>query len=336
MGKLTAIAVKAVSKPGRYQDGNGLQLFVKKSGAKFWVLRIQAGGKRRDIGLGSAASVALREARDKAAEFRKSYQRGADPLAERRAAKLATAAIPTFREAARIAHSEHKGGWRNVKHRADWLSSLERYAFALVGDMRVDLIDAPTVRDILLPIWLDQPETARRVRQRVKLVIDWATVKGYRSPLDLSGVTKALPRQPKSDSHFKAMLYEQVPAFVASLKASGDTLSRMALQCLILTAARFGIGRRMRSEMSLLDISYARQANSRKVLQCQDSWLPRPDQLQSQGFRLRAQTVRRASTRRTIVRLRPILPDRGSAGDRPRIASSKIAQATLSERNSGR
>jgi integrase len=240
MGKLTAIAVKAASKPGRYQDGNGLQLFVKKSGAQFWVLRIQAGGKRRDIGLGSAATVALRDARDKAAEFRKLYQRGADPLAERRAAKLATAAIPAFREAARMAHGEHKDGWRNMKHRADWLSSLERYAFALVGDMRVDLIDAPTVRDVLLPIWFDRPETARRVRQRVKLVIDWATAKGYRSTLNLSGVVKALPRQPKSDSHFKAMPYEQVPAFVESLKVSGDTISRMALQFLILTAARSG------------------------------------------------------------------------------------------------
>jgi hypothetical protein len=44
MGKLTAVAVKAATKPGRYQDGNGLQLFVKDSGAQFWVLRIQAGG----------------------------------------------------------------------------------------------------------------------------------------------------------------------------------------------------------------------------------------------------------------------------------------------------
>ena len=240
MGKLTAVAVKAATKPGRYQDGNGLQLFVKKSGAAFWVLRIQAGGKRRDVGLGSAANVTLKDVRDKADELRKLYKRGADPLAERRAAKLASANIPTFRDAATIAHGEHKGGWRNVKHRADWLSSLERYAFPTIGGTRVDLIDAPTVRDLLLPIWLDRPETARRVRQRVKLVVDWAAAKGYRPALDLSGIAKALPRQPKSESHFAAMPYDQVPAFVASLKASGETVSRLALQFLILTAARSG------------------------------------------------------------------------------------------------
>jgi len=240
MGKLTAVAVKAATKPGRYQDGKGLQLFVKESGAQFWVLRIQAGGKRRDVGLGSAATVTLKNARDKADDLRKLYHRGADPLAERRAAKLATATIPTFRDAATLAHGEHKAGWRNVKHRADWLSSLERYAFPTIGDTRVDLIDAPTVRDLLLPIWLDRPETARRVRQRVKLVVDWAAAKGYRPALDLSGIAKALPRQPKSESHFAAMPYDQVPAFVAALRASGETVSRLALQFLILTAARSG------------------------------------------------------------------------------------------------
>lgn len=240
MGKLTAVAVKAATKSGRYQDGNGLQLLVKASGAQSWVLRIQVNGKRRDIGLGSAATVTLKEAREKADELRRLYHRGADPLADRRAAKLAAAVIPTFRDAAIAAHGEHKDGWRNVKHRADWLSSLERYAFQALGNIRVDLVDAPTVRDVLLPIWLDRPETARRVRQRIKLVVDWAAAKGYRPALDLSGIAKALPRQPKSDSHFAAMPYEQVPDFVASLRASNETISRLALQFLILTAARSG------------------------------------------------------------------------------------------------
>jgi integrase len=240
MGKLTTITVKAAKKPGRYQDGEGLMLLVKESGSAFWVLRIQADGKRRDVGLGSAAKVTLKEARDAADDLRKLYKDGTDPLADRRAAKLATALIPTFRDAATIAHDEHKGGWRNLKHREDWLSSLNRYAHPTLGDMRVDLIDASTVRDVLLPIWLDRPETARRVRQRIKLVLDWAAAKGYRPSLDLSGIAKALPRQPKSDNHFKAMPYPDVPAFVASLRDSGETVSRLALQFLILTAARSG------------------------------------------------------------------------------------------------
>jgi hypothetical protein len=88
------------------------------------------------------------------------------------------------------------------------------------------------VRDLLLPIWRDRPETARRVRQRVKLVIDWAAAKGYRSAPDLSAISKALSRQPNSDNQFAAMPFEDVPAFVASLRTSKGTLSRLALQFL--------------------------------------------------------------------------------------------------------
>lgn len=240
MGKLTALAIKSASQAGRHQDGDGLQLLVKPGGAKSWVLRIQANGKRRDIGLGSASQVTLREAREKADELKRMYRKGADPLQERRTAKAAAAELPTFREAALVAHQEHQGGWRNVKHHADWLSSLERYAFPEIGRVRIDVVTAPMIRDILLPIWLDRPETARRVRQRVKLVVDWASAKGYIPHLELGGITKALPRQPKSDNHFAAMPFEEVPGFVGSLRESKETISRLALQFLILTAARSG------------------------------------------------------------------------------------------------
>jgi integrase len=240
MGKLNALTVKSAQVPGRYQDGDGLQLLVKPSGAKSWVLRIQVSGTRKDIGLGSAAVVTLREARDKADEMRRMYRNGFDPLKERRAARQVILATPTFREAAISAHGEHQGGWRNVKHRADWLSSLERFAFPGIGDLRIDEVTAPKIRDLLLPIWLERPETARRVRQRIKLVIDWATMKEYRLALDMSAISRALPRQPKSESHFAAMPYEDVPAFMASLRQSNETISRLALQFLIMTAARSG------------------------------------------------------------------------------------------------
>ncbi|WP_221793428.1 tyrosine-type recombinase/integrase [Aquisediminimonas sediminicola] len=240
MGKMTALGVKALTQPGRYQDGRGLMLLVKPSGSRSWQLRVQADGKRRDFGLGSANSVGLSEARTKADEIRKLYKSGVDPVAQRQAEKRAQILIPTFRVAAETAHAELVSGWRNVKHRADWLSSLERYAFGAIGDLRIDLIDGPMVRELLLPIWLEKPETARRVRQRVKGVLDWATTKGLRTSLDLSGLSKGLPRQPKSDNHFAAMDYENIPDFCATLKAAPETIGRLALLFTIYTAARSG------------------------------------------------------------------------------------------------
>src|ERR1700740_453517 len=96
MGKLTATAVKAAKRPGRYGDGDGLFLVVSKAGSASWVVRVQKNGKSRDIGLGSAAKVPLTLSRTRAATVREQSEAGLDPVLERRKA----AGIPTFRSAA--------------------------------------------------------------------------------------------------------------------------------------------------------------------------------------------------------------------------------------------
>lgn len=215
-------------------------LLVRPSGARSWLLRIQFEGKRQDIGLGSFKDVSLSEARERAAEARKQVRAGVNLVEKRKSERKARREIPTFEQAAEQAHAELVAGWRNAKHRADWISSLRTYAFPHIGSKRIDQLDAPAVRDLLLPIWIDKPETARRVRQRVRGVIDWTVGKGFRAPLDLSGINRSLPRQPKAKSHFAAMPYADVPAFVETLQAADETMGRLALQFLILNASRSG------------------------------------------------------------------------------------------------
>lgn len=69
-GKLTDSYVNQVDKPGRYGDGNGLYLVVKKSGRKSWILRITLDGKRTDLGLGSVKETPVGLARQKVQEFK--------------------------------------------------------------------------------------------------------------------------------------------------------------------------------------------------------------------------------------------------------------------------
>lgn len=49
MGNLTATKVRALNEPGRYSDGDGLfwEMNGKESGRG--LLRVQSGGRRRDI-----------------------------------------------------------------------------------------------------------------------------------------------------------------------------------------------------------------------------------------------------------------------------------------------
>lgn len=90
--------------------------------------------------------------------------------------------MPLFRDAAKAVHAEHKPGWRNGKHGAQWLATLEAYAFPRFGDLPIDQIESGHVRDALAEIWLTKPETARRVRQRIGRVLDYAHGKGWRDP----------------------------------------------------------------------------------------------------------------------------------------------------------
>ena len=237
--RLTALRVKTIKEPGRYSDGNGLYLVVDLGGSRRWMLRVVARGKRCDLGLGSAALVSLIEARDEAVRLRKIARTGGDPVAERRRQRKA---VPTFKAAATQVHADHSKPFRNKKHKAQWLKSLENDVFPTIGDLAVDSITSNDVLKVLSPIWLEKPETARRLKQRMKAVFEWASVAGHRpselaNPVD--GVTRALPRHKPSNTHHPALSYVEVPAFVATLRdASANDVTKLALEFLILTASR--------------------------------------------------------------------------------------------------
>lgn len=236
---LSAVKVRSNLPPGRYADGNGLYLVVDPSGARRWVLRTVVLGKRRDIGLGSGRLVSLAQAREQAASLRQMARDGGDPLSVRRKARRV---IPTFAEAARRVHQEHKSSWKNAKHEAQWLSTLETYVYPTLGGHRVDVIDTPDILRVLSPIWLKTPETARRVRQRIGTVLDWAKAAGFResdNPVD--AVAKGLPKQNVRSGHFAAMPYDDVPGFIGRLRVcEASEVVRLALEFLILTVARTG------------------------------------------------------------------------------------------------
>lgn len=236
MGKLTATSAKALTAPGRYSDGDGLELLIGRTGAKSWVVRVQKDGKRRDIGAGSFKKVSLADARKRAEKIRSQIEAGIDPVAERRKDK----GIPTFRSAAASVHAEQKKGWKNGKHSDQWINTLTTYAFPAFGDVSVAKIDAAAVRDVLAAIWLAKPETGRRLRQRIRTVIDWSVGKGYReATLAWPVIDKALPKQRDKAKHHAAMPYADLPAFLTELR-SKETMGRLALEALILTACRSG------------------------------------------------------------------------------------------------
>lgn len=238
LNQLSARRVSGLTTPGVYTDGLGLILRVDDRGNRKWILRVSNDGRRRDIGLGSAREVTLAEARERRDEIRKAMRAGVDPIA----AKRRREAVPEFAVLAREIHAGLKADWRNGKHQAQWLRTLEIYAFPALGNLKVDVIDGPAVEGVLKPLWGEKAETARRVRQRVRRVLDVAIAQGHRpgpNPADaaMAGFSAKRPRA----KHHAAMPWPQLPTFYARLAASGMSPSaRLAFMLLILTAARTG------------------------------------------------------------------------------------------------
>ena len=240
MPRLNNLRIKSITSPGRYGDGNGLYLNVAKGGSTSWIQRITIKGRRRDIGLGGYPTVSLAQARRMAAENRTAVAEGRDPLAERR-----RASVPTFRVAATEFHAFNRPLWRSEHHAKTWLGMLEKHVFPRIGNMPVDEVKTEDIVAVLDPIWTKIPETARRVRQRVRAVFWRCMSKGYieHNPAGeaLDGAFLPVPR---SKNHLRSLPYQDCPAALEAIEKSGASLaSKLCLRFIILTAARYGEAR---------------------------------------------------------------------------------------------
>ncbi|MEO1151857.1 MAG: integrase arm-type DNA-binding domain-containing protein [Pseudomonadota bacterium] len=245
---LTATAGSKMKTPGRYADGSGLYLQVLDSLSKRWEWRGMVDGKRKLVGIGTADLYSLAEAREIAREWSRLAKEGMDPKAHRDALRFdqrAVRAVPTFEAVARECHEKTiQPAMRNAKHIQQWINTLADYVFPVIGSMRINEITTQDVRKALEPIWLEKPETARRVKQRIGKVFEYArTVPECRfdrvNPVD--GLKQALPSQKNAQAkeHHPALPYADLPALMTDLQAV-DSISSLALQFIILTACRSG------------------------------------------------------------------------------------------------
>lgn len=249
MGKLTAIAVANITKTGRYGDGDGLWLQVSASGTKSWALRYKLNGQPRQMGLGSVSLFSLKEARERARQFRRQVVDGIDPIETRRNARMTAqaelASLLTFKDAAQSYIASHKAGWKNGKHASQWEATLSTDAYPIIGDISVAAVATAHVLQILEPIWVAKTETASRVRGRMESVLDWAKARGFRqgeNPARWRGhLDHLLPARNKVRrvEHHDALPYSELPSFMRRLRGM-ESISARALEFTILTVARTG------------------------------------------------------------------------------------------------
>ncbi|MBI5925869.1 MAG: integrase arm-type DNA-binding domain-containing protein [Aquabacterium sp.] len=249
--ELSALVVGRLTAPGHHAVGGvaGLYLYVNHAGARSWVLRTMVGDKRRHMGLGGYPDVTLAQAKEKARKARDEIEQGVDPIAERHAAKAKLrakqATDKTFKQAAELYLEAHGDSWKNPKHRAQWASTLETYAYPFMGEIPVQDIGLEHVLASLEPIWKIKTETASRLRGRIESVLNWATVRKFRTgenPARWKGHLDhllATPGKVKKVEHRRALPLDEMQSFMLALSQREGNAAR-ALEFAILTAARSG------------------------------------------------------------------------------------------------
>lgn len=264
--ELSDLHVRNLKDPGLFAVGGvpGLYAQVLPSGAKTWILRASVGGRRRDMGLGGYPEVKLAEAREAAREARRKIREGVDPIEERRQAQIAlrrAAALrsaragQTFADATDHLLDLRSDEWRNAKHRQQWRSTLETYAYPLIGKKPVMDVATSDIVEILEPIWREKTETAKRVRGRIEAVLAGAHARDrqlgegdrlfpdhWHNPARWGGHLEhhfARPSKVAKVEHHAALAYRDLGDFMVRLRAAGGMGAR-ALEFAILTAARSG------------------------------------------------------------------------------------------------
>lgn len=247
LNKLSALAVRSAT-AGKYSDGGGLWLYKREDGGGQWVLRVTVHGRRREMGLGSASDVSLREAREAADRYRAMVRENIDPIKERdRQKREAARNLHLLTDIALDAFESRKAELKGDGDAGRWFSPLEHHILPKLGKVPVADISQTDIRDTLAPIWHSKAATAEKALSRLRICMKHAAALGL--DVDLQATEKAralLGRQRHKVQNIPAMPWLEVPAFYASLK--DGSVTHLALRLLILTGVRSGPLRFIREE----------------------------------------------------------------------------------------
>jgi integrase len=243
---LTTRTIKTLGR-GLHRVAPNLYIAVQSgdSRGRSWVFLYNSPktGKRREMGLGSAAVVSLARAKELALRHRLALSEGRDPIEEKRARRPVRENLLTFRQVAELYVGAHEASWKSPKHRRQWVQTLADYANPVLGDLLVRDIGTAEVMRVLEPIWQTKTETASRVRGRIETVLDYAKARHWRqgdNPARWRGhIESLLPtrRALKLTVHHAAVPWRDMPVFWSGLVARED-MPALALRVAVMAALR--------------------------------------------------------------------------------------------------
>jgi integrase len=235
---------KPGKKPRKLFDGRGLFLLITPAGGKWWRFRYSIGGKEKLLALGTYPDVTLASARQKRDDARKLIAEGADPGAQRKAAKAARAGLPgnTFEVIAREWYAKSAPTLAETT-KAKLLKILETDVYPWIGARPIaELVAADLIRIIERIEQRAAVDIAKRAHNAVGRIFRYAVGRGLASR-DPSRDIELRDILPKGDVQHHASLTE--PKAVGGLLRAidgftGAHITRCALRLVAMTFVRPG------------------------------------------------------------------------------------------------
>lgn len=254
---LTVREVEGVKTLGRMQwlnDGDGLLLEVSPTGSKRWVLRTSVHGRERRAGLGRYPDISLGRARELAIETRRAIRetgrtpRQAQMEQSREARRSAELELRRrFTVAAREWHKTVAPGLSS-KHAAQCITTLEKHAFPVIGDMPLPTIKPADVLDRILRPMLQREDplidTASKVFQRIGAVFEYGMRHELCEQNPAEGCRRAFTaakkqaRKTKPKAHFAALDRGEVGELLRKIDNYPSIRSSLALRFIAYTVPR--------------------------------------------------------------------------------------------------
>jgi integrase len=211
-------------------------LVVNDSGSKQFVQRIMFEGRRTELGLGSPPVVTLPEARDRALDNKRLIRSGHNPVDQKRK----RAAIPTFKEAAKIA-GEIQAQSNAASYKVRFDGSLTLHAYPSIGEIKVSELTSKDIFSVLKAASDKSPDIAKKLKNNIAVVVRWAMSNDYLTEDPLPRAMIGLPKSNPTVIHRKSLDHSLVNGLIEDLRCSdARDATKLSIEFLILTAGRSG------------------------------------------------------------------------------------------------
>jgi len=242
--RLTEIAVKKIKsseKPFKLSDGRGLYLLVNPAGSKLWRWKYRVLGKEKVMPLGAYPDVSLAEAREGVDKARKMLAAHEDPMAVRKAEKVAsrTAAENSFQTVAHLWWSHWKPA-RSVQHAGQVMRRFEVNVFPQIGTRPVSEIQVPELVAVLKAIEArGVNDLAKRALQTSSQVFRYAIAHGLAERNPAADIKPSDVLASRKKQNLARIDGKELPELLRYIDAyKGAAITRLAMKLMAMTFVR--------------------------------------------------------------------------------------------------